>query len=133
MNFARRGRPRGWSGVIDPGFWKDRRVFITGHTGFKGAWLVLLLEHLGAKVTGYSLEPPTDPSLFELARVDQLCRSLYGDVRDDGRLAAALQTADPEVIFHLAAQSLVRRSVPRPGRNIFYERDGDSERAQRSP
>lgn len=87
---------------------------MTGHTGFKGSWLVLLLNHLGAQVTGYSLEPPTDPNLFELSNIEQICRSLQGDVRDESRLAEALDSAAPEIIFHLAAQSLVRKSYEDP-------------------
>jgi CDP-glucose 4,6-dehydratase len=95
-------------------FWEGRRVFITGHTGFKGGWLSLWLEELGARVTGYSLGPPTEPSLFELAAVSDGLTSLTGDIRDAGALAEAVAVADPEVVFHLAAQPLVRDSYRRP-------------------
>lgn len=96
------------------GFWRDRRVFLTGHTGFKGGWLTLWLESLGARVTGYSLEAPTRPSLFELARVGSGVRSIIGDIRDLARLAREMAAADPEVILHLAAQPLVRASYDAP-------------------
>ena len=93
---------------MDPAFWKGRRVFLTGHTGFKGGWLALWLQHLGAQVTGFSLEAPTRPSLFDVADVASGMRSMHGDIRDLDALTAAIRTAQPEVILHLAAQSLVR-------------------------
>lgn len=96
-------------------FWQGRRVFLTGHTGFKGSWLALWLLRLGARVTGYSLPEPTSaPSLFELARVADGIDSLSGDVRDSDSLARALTEARPEVVIHMAAQSLVRRSYADP-------------------
>jgi CDP-glucose 4,6-dehydratase len=104
---------RGISG-IDPGFWKGKRVFLTGHTGFKGSWLSIWLASLGAEVTGYALPPPTDPSLYVLARVDSLTRSIIADVRDVGKLARALADSRPDVVFHMAAQSLVRESYRVP-------------------
>ena len=88
-------------------FWHGRRVLVTGHTGFKGAWLCTWLHRLGAIVTGYSLPPPTRPSLFELARIDQLVDSRLGDVRDLIALTNALAGSRVEVVFHLAAQPLV--------------------------
>jgi CDP-glucose 4,6-dehydratase len=91
-----------------------KRVLVTGHTGFKGAWLVLWLRELGAEVTGYALPPPTTPSLFEAAGVERACRSLVADVRDAGRVRAALAEARPDFVFHLAAQSLVRASYEAP-------------------
>ena len=100
--------------VIDPGFWRGRRVLLTGHTGFKGGWLALWLQSLGAEVTGYALPPQTRPSLFEAARIGESMRSIEGDVRDLAALASAVQSARPEVVFHLAAQSLVRRSYRDP-------------------
>ena len=99
---------------MNPGFWRGRRVFLTGHTGFKGSWLALWLRRLGAEVTGFALPPPTTPSLFELARVGADIRSLVGDVRDLPALREALRAAQPEVVLHLAAQSLVRPSYQDP-------------------
>jgi CDP-glucose 4,6-dehydratase len=95
-------------------YWRGRRVFVTGHTGFKGAWLCLWLAHLGARVTGFALPPPTRPSLFELAGVGDRVDHMEGDVRDLGALAGAYRAARPEVVFHLAAQSLVRASYDDP-------------------
>ena len=92
---------------MTPGFWRGRRVFVTGHTGFKGAWLCLWLQRLGAEVRGYSLPPPTEPSLYALAGQAQHTRTVQGDVRDAAALAAALREAEPEVVLHLAAQSVV--------------------------
>lgn len=99
----------------DPDFWQGRRVFVTGHTGFKGSWLCLWLHRLGARISGYALEPPTRPSLFELARVAELLQmQRIADVRDGAALTAALQEAQPEIVFHLAAQPLVRESYNHP-------------------
>jgi CDP-glucose 4,6-dehydratase len=99
---------------MNAGFWQGKRVFVTGHTGFKGSWLCLWLQSLGAEVTGYALAPPTDPSLFETARVAAGMRSIIGDVRDGDGLAKATQTARPEVVIHMAAQPLVRYSYDQP-------------------
>lgn len=101
-------------GVVDPSFWKGRRVFLTGHTGFKGSWLCLWLHEMGAEVTGYSLEPPTKPSLFESAGVGDLSRSVTADVRDGAKLKEAMVAARPEVVLHMAAQPLVRESYKIP-------------------
>jgi CDP-glucose 4,6-dehydratase len=91
-------------------FWRGKRVFITGHTGFKGAWLALWLADLGAEVTGFALEPPTEPSLFTAAGVAKRIRHHLGDVADLVALTQALRAAKPEIVLHLAAQSLVRLS-----------------------
>jgi CDP-glucose 4,6-dehydratase len=99
---------------VDPSFWSGRRVLVTGHTGFKGAWLCLWLQSLGARVSGFSLDVPTEPSLYELASVGKGMDSIEGDVRSPHAVAAALDQAAPEVVFHMAAQSLVRRSFERP-------------------
>lgn len=95
-------------------FWRNRRVFVTGHTGFKGSWLSLWLGSYGARTTGYALPPPTTPSLYGLAGIDTHLESVTGDVNDAGQLADALSAAQPEIVFHLAAQPLVRDSYLRP-------------------
>ncbi len=100
--------------VIDTDFWKGRSVFLTGHTGFKGAWLSLWLNKMGASVTGYALSPPTVPSLYELCRVGELTTSIIADVRDLSSLKAAMIQAQPEVVIHIAAQALVRDSYQMP-------------------
>jgi CDP-glucose 4,6-dehydratase len=102
------------SGAIDPNFWRGRRVLLTGHTGFKGAWLSLWLQSLGAEVTGFAVDVPTQPALYEMARVNDGMESIEGDVRDPEALAAAIAKAAPEVVLHMAAQSLVRPSFSAP-------------------
>lgn len=99
---------------IDGRFWRERRVFLTGHTGFKGSWLALWLMRLGARVSGYSLTPPTDPSLFDLARVGQGMASCIGDINDGPKLKGALEAARPEIVLHLAAQPLVHAGYEDP-------------------
>ena len=96
-------------------FWRDRRVFLTGHTGFMGGWLASLLVRKGAKVSGFALAPPNGPSLFAaLGLGDRIARSTIGDVRNREALADAVRHADPEVVFHLAAQPLVRKAHAEP-------------------
>ena len=95
-------------------FWKNKSVFVTGHTGFKGGWLTTWLVRLGAEVTGYSLDPPSDPSLFEQIEVARGIRSHHGDIRDAKALTEALDQADPDIVLHLAAQALVRRGYREP-------------------
>ena len=96
--------------VIDSAFWRGKTVLITGHTGFKGGWLSLWLQSLGANVVGYSLSPPTDPSLFKVAHVGEGMTSINGDVRDLEHLQSIFTQHRPEIIIHMAAQSLVRHS-----------------------
>ncbi len=100
--------------VIDSGFWKGKTVFITGHTGFKGSWLSLWLQSMGARLTGYSLPPPTDPSLFVVGRVHEGMESINGDIRNLEQLQAAIERSKPEIVVHMAAQSLVRYSYQNP-------------------
>jgi CDP-glucose 4,6-dehydratase len=95
-------------------FYQGRKVLITGHTGFKGSWLSILLNWLGADVYGYSLDPPTNPSLYELAEVGKLVSSSIGDIRDFDFLEQTLINVKPEVIIHMAAQPLVRESYTNP-------------------
>ena len=94
--------------------WHGRRVMVTGHTGFKGGWLALWLHQLGAEVTGFALAPPSDPNLFEQARLADLVTHIHGDIRDAPAFDHALQAARPEIVFHLAAQPLVRTSYATP-------------------
>lgn len=96
------------------GFYKNRKVFVTGHTGFKGSWLCLLFHKLGAQVYGYALDPPTDPSLFVEARISELITSFIGDIRDYDTLAKVLHKVSPEIVIHMAAQPLVRESYNNP-------------------
>ena len=100
--------------MVDTSFWRDKRVLITGHTGFKGAWLALWLTAAGSDVAGLSLGAPTTPSLHELARVDELVASVGGDVRDPDGVDRAFAAHRPEIVVHMAAQSLVRASFTDP-------------------
>ncbi|MEQ1814743.1 MAG: CDP-glucose 4,6-dehydratase [Candidatus Nitrotoga sp.] len=100
---------------VNPGFWHGKRVFLTGHTGFKGGWLSLWLQSMGAEVHGYALNPPTAINLFTVAEVGKgMASSNIADIRDADKLREAMQTARPEIIFHLAAQPLVRYSYAQP-------------------
>ena len=99
---------------MNAAFWRDKKVFMTGHTGFKGSWLSLWLQQMGAEVTGYALLPPTSPSLFEVANVAQGMTSLIGDIRDAAALSKAMRDAAPDIVIHMAAQPLVRYSYAHP-------------------
>ena len=96
--------------VMDSNFWKGKRTLITGHTGFKGGWLSLWLQSKGAHVIGYSLDPPTQPNLFEIGKVSEGMTSILGDVRDLRHLKAVFAKHNPEIVIHMAAQPLVRLS-----------------------
>lgn len=95
-------------------FWSGRRVFLTGHSGFKGGWTTLWLRQLGAEVCGFSLPPSTEPNLFEAAGIDQSCRSIFGDIRDLAALETAITDFGPDIVIHMAAQPLVRLSYDDP-------------------
>lgn len=99
---------------MDRDFWKGRKVFVTGHTGFKGVWLCIWLDSLGADVTGYALDPPTEPNLFDLSGIGSRITSLRGDVRDLESLSRSVRDASPEIVIHMAAQPLVRDSYLDP-------------------
>jgi len=100
--------------MIDQEFWQGRRVFLTGHTGFKGSWLALWLHSLGAVVKGYALSPPTDPSLFNEAKIDSIIDSQISDIRDQDVLHKSMTTFNPDILIHMAAQPLVRYSYDVP-------------------
>lgn len=99
---------------FDLSIYKGKKVFVTGHTGFKGSWLCKLLSNLGAEVTCYSLNPPTEPSLLTIAGINKDCHSVIGDIRDYKELKAAFDAAQPEIVLHLAAQPIVRDSYKDP-------------------
>jgi CDP-glucose 4,6-dehydratase len=99
---------------MNPDFWRKKKVFLTGHTGFKGSWMSLWLQNLDAEVVGYSLAPPTQPNLCDLADVEKGMESIRGDILDLEHLRRAVREHKPEIVFHLAAQSLVRRSYDDP-------------------
>lgn len=99
---------------FDLSFYKGKKVFVTGHTGFKGSWLCKILSNAGAEVTGYSLQPPTAPSLFEIAEIEKDVNSVIGDIRDYDSLKKAFDKAQPEIVLHLAAQPIVRDSYKNP-------------------
>ena len=102
-------------GILPASFWQGKRVFLTGHTGFKGSWLSLYLHRLGAVIYGFSLDPPTQPSLFAAARVGEvLAVDGRGNIRDAAGLETAMQAAQPEIVIHMAAQALVRQSYAAP-------------------
>lgn len=101
-------------GMINKEFWKGKKVFLTGHTGFKGSWISVWLSYLGANVTGYALGPPTDPSLFESVKINELLDHNIGDIRDLENLKKIMISADPDIVIHMAAQPLVRESYLDP-------------------
>jgi CDP-glucose 4,6-dehydratase len=100
--------------MLDLNFYRDKKVFITGHTGFKGAWLCQILSIFGAKIRGYALSPETEPNLFSILKIDQLVDSVFGDIRDLSCLRESLFNFQPEIVFHLAAQPIVRASYNNP-------------------
>ena len=100
--------------MFDLSFYKGKKVLITGHTGFKGAWLCKILSNAGAKVRGYSLKPPTNPSLFEIAGIEGDIQSIIGDVKDLELLKKIFNETKPEMVFHLAAQPIVREAYRNP-------------------
>ncbi len=99
---------------FDVDFYKGKRVLITGHTGFKGAWLCRILTLIGAEVTGYALEPPTTPNLFELAEIGKKIESVIGDIRDFDRIRKTFDEAQPEIVIHMAAQPIVKEGYEKP-------------------
>ncbi|NWE72284.1 CDP-glucose 4,6-dehydratase, partial [Pseudomonas gingeri] len=99
---------------LSPAFWRGKRVLLTGHTGFKGSWLALWLQSLGAEVSGFALAPATEPNLFELARVGEGIKDRRGDLRDLGALLELIAETEPEIVLHLAAQPLVREAYRDP-------------------
>ncbi len=99
---------------MNQSFWQHKKVFITGHTGFKGSWLSLWLQSLDSQVSGFSIDPPTQPNLFELAKVANGMQSIYGDVRDLTQISRALQQTQPDIVIHMAAQPLVHYSYQYP-------------------
>lgn len=100
--------------MFDLSFYKGKKVFVTGHTGFKGSWLCRILQNAGAIVTGYSLESPTEPALFKLAGIETSMKSCIGDIRDFENLRKCFDEAQPEIVLHLAAQPIVRDSYKQP-------------------
>lgn len=100
--------------MIDTNFWNGKKVFITGHTGFKGSWLCLWLHRMNARISGYALHPPTNPSLFHLAKVDQFMKSTIADIRDADLLTNTMVAEQPNIVIHMAAQPLVRDSYKIP-------------------
>lgn len=108
------GTPTLGTPLPDPDFWAGKRVLVTGHTGFKGAWATLWLDAMGAIVTGFARAPDQSPALFDLAQVDRHCRSIIGELTDAAAVKRAVAASNPQVVLHLAAQALVRRSLAMP-------------------
>jgi nucleoside-diphosphate-sugar epimerase len=101
-------------GTVNPAFWKNKKVFLTGHTGFKGSWMSLWLQEMGALVHGYSLEPDSGPALFTEASVKKNMESTIGDIRDLSKITECMTSFDPDILIHMAAQPLVRKSYADP-------------------
>jgi CDP-glucose 4,6-dehydratase len=99
---------------VDPAFWKDKKVFLTGHSGFKGSWLTIWLLEMGVRVYGYSLSPSTNPSLFEIANIQKLIHGEFNDICNAESLQKSMKDFDPEIVIHMAAQPLVRQSYDNP-------------------
>ena len=110
----RRSAVEGMGIMLDLEFYRGKRVLVTGHTGFKGTWLCKILINAGAELTGYSTEPPTVPSVFELSGIEKQMRSVIGDIRDYAKLKAVFDEVQPEIVLHLAAQPIVRDSYKEP-------------------
>lgn len=100
--------------MVEKTFWHNKKIFVTGHTGFKGSWLCLWLTALGAKVTGYALEPPTEPNLYKLCKIDTYIESNIADIRNIDSLWNAMSTAQPDIVIHMAAQPIVLESYRHP-------------------
>ena len=118
---------------LTPSLWQGKKVFLTGHTGFKGGWLALWLTELGADVRGFSLDPATQPNLLTEARIADVIDDVRGDIRDPKALDAAMLGFAPEVVFHLAAQPLVRYSYEDPIGTYEDQRHRHRARARRRP
>lgn len=99
---------------MDLNFYKNKKIFVTGHSGFKGAWLTLWLNSLGAEVMGYSLSPDTNPALFNVLNIESKCKSVFGNILDREKLEKTITDFNPDIVFHLAAQPLVRKSYSEP-------------------
>ena len=110
---------------LDMEFYRGKKVFVTGHTGFKGSWLCRMLINAGSEVTGYSLIPPTQPNLFELSGIEDKMHSVIGDIRDLEMLRKAFEKAEPEIVLHLAAQPIVRDSYKNPVYTYENKCDGN--------
>lgn len=100
--------------MVNRNFYEGKKVLITGHTGFKGTWMCHVLKEMGARVTGYALQPPTDPSLFELSKIKNDVKTVHGDIRDLDHLQQTFKEVRPEIVIHMAAQPLVRESYKNP-------------------
>ena len=114
-------------GMINSEFWKGKKVFLTGHTGFKGSWLSIWLNSLGAVVKGYALKPATNPNLFTIAGIEGLVESDINDIRDYSALCASILEFSPDIVFHMAAQPLVRASYEKPLETYETQCYGNSE------